>query len=60
MSSLNTKLYDILLGIEKLLDRHYSYDAAFDDYEMSAIRNSVNVKKLYRIKAYKQHTNNKK
>ena len=30
MSSLDSKLDDILLGIEKLLDRHYSYDAAFE------------------------------
>ena len=60
MSSLDSKLDDILLGIEKLLGRHYSYDAAFKDYEISGVRNSVNLKKLWRIKAYKQHTNNKK
>ena len=60
MSSIDSKLDDILLGIEKLLDRHYSYDAAFKDYEISGVRNSVNLKKLWRIKAYKQHTNNKK
>jgi hypothetical protein len=60
MSSIDSKLDDILLGIEKLLDRHYHYDAAFKDYEISGVRNSVNLKKLWRIKAYKQHTNNKK
>ena len=60
MSSLNSKLDDILLGIRKLLNKDYKFDDTFNDYEMSAIRNSVNVKKLYRIKAYKQHTNNKK
>ena len=45
MSSIDSKLDDILLGIEKLLDRHYSYDAAFDDYQNSAISNNVNLKK---------------
>ena len=39
MSSLDSKLDDILLGIEKLLGRHYSYDAAFKDYEISGVRN---------------------
>jgi len=52
MSSLNTKLDDILLGIEKLLNKNYKFDDAFNDYEMSAIRNSVNVKKLWRIKEF--------
>ena len=60
MSNLDSKLDDILLGIRKLLNKDYKFDDTFNDYEMSAIRNSVNVKKLYRIKAYKQHTNNKK
>ena len=60
MSSLNTKLYDILLGIGKLLNKDYKFDDAFNDYEISGVRNSVNLKKLWRIKAYKQHTNNKK
>ena len=57
MSSLNTKLDDILLGIEKLLNKDYKFDDAFNDYEMSAIRNSVNVKKLWRIKRYKDPRN---
>ena len=48
------------LALRKLLNKDYKFDDAFNDYEMSAIRNSVNVKKLWRIKAYKQHTNNKK
>ena len=52
MSSLNTKLDDILLGIEKLLNKNYKFDDAFNDYEMSAIRNSVNLKKLWRIKEF--------
>ena len=57
MSSLNSKLDDILFGIERLLNRKYSFDKAFNDYEMSAIRNSVNVKKLWRIKRYKDPRN---
>ncbi len=52
MSSIDSKLDDILLGIEKLLDRHYSYDAAFDDYQNSAISNNVNLKKLWRVAKY--------
>ena len=60
MSSIDSKLDDILLGIEKLLDRHYSYDAAFDDYQNSAISNNVNLKKLWRIASYKQYIINTK
>ena len=48
------------LALRKLLNRDYKFDDAFNDYEISGVRNSVNLKKLWRIKAYKQHTNNKK
>ena len=60
MSSLNTKLDDILVGIEKLLNKEYKFDDAFNDYQNSAISNNVNLKKLWRIAAYKQYITNTK
>ena len=56
MSSLDSKLDDILLGIEKLLNKDYKFDDACNDYQNSAISNKVNLKKLWRIAAYKQYT----
>ena len=60
MSSLNTKLDNILVGIEKLLNNDYKFDDAFNDYQNSAISNNVNLKKLWRIAAYKQYITNTK
>jgi len=60
MSSLDSKLDDILFGIEKLLNKDYKFDDAFDDYQNSAISNNVNLKKLWRISAYKQYIINTK
>jgi hypothetical protein len=52
MTSLNSKLDDILLGIEKLLNKYYLFDDAFNDYQNSAISNNVNLKKLWRLAKY--------
>ena len=60
MSNLNSKLDDILLGIEKLLNKDYKFDDAFNDYQNSAISNNVNLKKLWRIASYKQYIINTK
>jgi hypothetical protein len=59
MSDLKHKTDDILIGIEKLLNTNYSYDASHRDYEMSALRNKVNFKKLWRIESYKTFKTNK-
>ena len=52
MSSLNSKLGDILFGIERLLNRNYSFDKTFNDYELSSKKNKVNLNKLWRLKEF--------
>ena len=52
MSSLNSKLDDILFGIDRLLSRKYSFDKAFNDYKLSSNRNQVNLNKLWRLKEF--------
>lgn len=53
MYSLNQKTDDLLQGIEKLLNKNYSFEESFFDYEISARTNKVNVEKIWRIKAFK-------
>ena len=52
ISSLNSKLGDILFGIERLLNRKYSFDKTFNDYELSSKRNKLNLNKLWRLKEF--------
>jgi len=59
MSDLSKKREDILSGVQKLLSKNYSFQEAFVDYENSAKKNKVNVKKLWRIKAYNSKQNKK-
>ena len=54
MSKLSSKIPDLLIGVEKLLDENYSFTDSFKDYETSALKNEVNFKRLWRIKAYKE------
>ena len=60
MSKLSSKIPDLLIGIEKLLNKNYSFTDAFNDYQNSAISNNVNLKRLWRIAAYKQYIINTK
>jgi ADP-heptose:LPS heptosyltransferase len=53
MSHLHLKKEDLLQGLEKLLSTSYSFQEAFVDYEDSAKKNKVNLKKLWRLNAYK-------
>ena len=57
MSKLSGKIPDLLIGVEKLLDENYSFTDSFKDYETSALKNEVNFKRLWRIKAYKESVN---
>jgi hypothetical protein len=57
MSHLHLKKEDLLQGIEKLLSTSYSFQEAFVDYEDSAKKNNVNVKKLWRVSAYNSSDN---
>lgn len=60
MASLDNKKSDLLLGLEKLLNRDYTFEESFKDYEDSAIKNKVNTNKLWRIKSYNKLPLNKK
>jgi hypothetical protein len=53
MSDLIKKQDEVLIGLKKLLDGSYTFEEAFVDYENSAIINSVNMKKLWRLSKYK-------
>ena len=54
MSKLSSNILDLFIGVEKLLDENYSFTDSFRDYETSALKNEVNFKRLWRIKAYKE------
>lgn len=57
MSALDTKLDEVLVGLKKLLDPNYSFEASFKDYEHSALNNGVHLKKLWRLTDYKNISN---
>lgn len=57
MANLTDKTSDILKGIDKLLNKKYTFEAAFQDYEKSALENKVNLNKLWRIDKYKRDIN---
>lgn len=52
MIHLNNKKDDILFGLKKLISNNYSFHESFRDYELSAIRNNVNLKKIWRLSDY--------
>ncbi len=57
MNLTKPRLYEILLGLNKLLNHNYSFQEAFKDYEQSALNNGVHLKKLWRLTDYKNISN---
>ncbi len=56
MTLSHIRLDDILLGLSKLLSDNHSFEASFNDYEQSALKNRVNLKKLWRLTEYKSNS----
>ncbi len=55
MADLSKRNKEILYGIQKLLDKTYSFEASFKDYDLEATHKKVNKDKLWRIRAFKEH-----
>lgn len=55
MVDISKRTEEILFGIQKLLDKSYTFEESFEQYDLEATHKKVNIKKLWRIKEYKKH-----